>query len=56
MDLGAEANSAISISWEWPYYISDDYDLKDTHLGDEAADGNPATISISVDCTVTQID
>lgn len=31
-------------------------DAKDTELGDNAADGNAATISITIDCTVTQID
>lgn len=56
VDLGLEANSAISISWEWPFYVSGDNDVKDTFLGDEAAEGNAATISISVNCTVTQID
>ncbi len=46
-------------TWEWDFYVDDDHDVKDTELGDlEAAD--PAVdanlISISVKCTVTQID
>ena len=44
------------ISWSWPFYDSDENDVKDTYLGDQAAAGNAATISLSVTATVTQID
>ena len=56
VDLSAEDNSVISISWSWPFSTSDANDVKDTALGDAADAGNAATISIRVDCTVTQID
>lgn len=54
----ANANLATNgcpvISWKWAYTGNDD--TKDTALGDAAAAGNAATISISVKTTVTQID
>ncbi|MCD7723229.1 MAG: hypothetical protein LUH82_04695 [Clostridiales bacterium] len=46
----------LTINWEWPYSTSADNDVKDTYLGDQAANGNAATIAISFDTTVTQID
>ena len=44
------------VSWSWPFSTSADNDVKDTALGNAAADGNPATIIVSVMTTVTQID
>ena len=62
--------NALTISWAWPFETatSDDpspetaaaekaaNNVKDTYLGDQAADGNAATIEISVVTTVTQVD
>lgn len=47
-----EAHS-LAISWEWAFNVND---VNDTDLGDKAAAGNAATISITVKTTVTQID
>ena len=51
------------VEWEWPFESADtdsdgkpDNDVKDTHLGDEAAEGRAATIDITVKCVVTQVD
>ena len=61
-DLSTEtvSDNALMITWAWPFNSTDEegnsYDAKDTYLGDQAADGNAATISISVTTTVTQID
>ena len=55
-DLADEDNCSLYMTWEWPFYVSDDNDVKDTALGDAAADGNAATIEIDITCTVTQID
>ena len=52
-DLALEDNTDLNIDWEWPFYISDERDVKDTKLGDAAT---AATISIKISCTVTQID
>ncbi len=63
-------DNALTISWAWPFETatSDDpspetaaaekaaNNVKDTYLGDQAADGNAATIEISVVTTVTQVD
>ena len=46
--------NAPAISWKWAFTGNDD--VKDTYLGDQAADGKAATISLSVKATVTQID
>lgn len=47
---------APSVSWAWSYYDTDANDVKDTYLGDQAAKGNAATITLEVTTTVTQID
>ena len=46
----------LTVSWSWPFSTSEANDVKDTFLGDEAADDNAATINVSATCTVTQID
>lgn len=55
-DLATVGTESLAVSWEWPFSTSDANDVKDTHLGDEAAKDNAATISLSVKTTVTQID
>lgn len=49
--IGADAPA---ISWKWAF--DGNNDTKDTYLGDQAAAGNAATISLNVTVTVTQID
>ena len=49
--IGADAPD---ISWNWAFEGNDD--VKDTYLGDQAAAGNAAGISLDVTVTVTQID
>lgn len=51
----------ITYSWTWPFQnatgtATNQGDELDTLLGDNAANGQPATISITVTTTVTQID
>ncbi|MCD8363979.1 MAG: hypothetical protein LUC98_13670 [Lachnospiraceae bacterium] len=55
---GVSSTDDLAISWAWAFEGTDDKqtDAKDTYLGDQAADGSPATIEIDVTCTVTQID
>lgn len=53
-DLGTVGADSLAISWEWAFEGNDD--AKDTYLGDQAAAGNAATISLAVTTTVTQID
>ncbi len=52
-DIGGDAPA---ISWEWPFSTSADNDVKDTYLGDQAADGDAATVALTVKATVTQLD
>lgn len=55
-----EDSDKLNISWAWNFEGEGESpkqtDVKDTYLGDQAAAGNAATISIGVSCTVTQID
>lgn len=53
-DLSAQGADSLQISWAWAFDGNDD--VKDTYLGDQAAAGNAATVSIKVKTTVTQID
>lgn len=60
-DLSGKAAETLTISWEWPFETGTDADKpanneKDTFLGDEAAAGRAATVSLTLATTVTQID
>lgn len=60
-DLSGKAAETLAISWEWPFETGADTDkpannVKDTFLGDEAAAGRAATVSLTLATTVTQID
>ncbi len=54
-DLSTVAKHSLAVSWEWPF-STDENDANDTYLGDQAAEGKAATVSIQVTTTVTQID
>lgn len=47
---------SLAVSWEWPFHKSDENDSKDTWLGNQAAAGNAATVTLTIKTTVTQID
>lgn len=53
-DLSTIDTDAPAISWAWTFEGNND--ANDTYLGDKAAAGNAATISLDVTATVTQID
>ena len=60
-DLSEKAAETLTISWEWPFETGTEADkpannIKDTFLGDEAAAGRAATVSLTLATTVTQID
>ena len=52
----AIASTKVALSWEWPFYVSDANDVKDTALGNQASIGNAATVAVTLTCTATQID
>lgn len=56
INLAEQPSGCLPISWEWPFSTSDANDEKDTYLGDQAAADNAATVKLTVECTVTQID
>ncbi len=61
-DLSGVGADTLNISWEWPFETgADDAEKlvnneKDTALGNQAAAGNAATVSLTLATTVTQID
>lgn len=62
-DATYEANTDLSganvvdVAWSWPFYVSDDNDVKDTALGDKAAvSPDTKTVTLKITTTVTQID
>lgn len=61
-NLAAQGDDSLTVSWEWPFETGKDdaekaaNNIKDTYLGDQAAEGNAATVSIGIVTTVTQID
>ena len=60
-DLSGKETDTLTISWEWPFETGTDADkpannVRDTFLGDEAAAGRAATVSLTLATTVTQID
>lgn len=60
-DLSGQAADTLTISWEWPFETGTDTEkpannVKDTYLGDQAAAGHAATVSLTLATTVTQID
>jgi len=54
-DLTAVSDD-LAISWQWDYSTSEANDIKDTDLGDQAADGTNSTFQLDLNVTVTQID
>lgn len=58
--LTAADHKAPSVSWEWPFEDTaagaKQTDIKDTYLGDQAAEGKAAEIQLTVVTTVTQVN
>ena len=61
-DLSGVGADTLAISWEWPFETGTNdteklaNNAKDTALGNRAAAGNAATVSLTLATTVTQID
>ena len=45
-----------TIYWEWPFYLSDANDIKDTEMGVAAATETAPKVTISIEVKATQID
>ena len=59
--LSDQAADTLAISWEWPFETGTEdnrpaNNIRDTFLGDGAAAGRAATVSLTLATTVTQID
>lgn len=55
VDPNTDLNSTFKFSWSWAYEVDQATNIKDTALGNNAANGKPATFYISLGATVTQI-
>lgn len=55
-NVGLTGAQSLTITWSWPYEVNDLYNKYDTFLGDQAADGNAAKVTIEVTTSVTQIN
>lgn len=57
-DLSQMTNDNLEISWRWDFHTSDANDVKDTALGNRAAENvdNAGKIGMVLTATVTQID
>lgn len=62
VDLSTLASDSVSVSWEWPFETGADAAAKkannenDTWLGNQAAADNPATVTLTIETIVEQID
>jgi len=45
-----------TIYWKWPFYVSDEEDIRDTEMGVAAATGTAPKVTVSIEVTATQID
>ena len=54
-DLSTVSGDSLAITWQWPFYVSDANDVKDTALGDKAV-AEDLTISVKITTYVTQVD
>lgn len=55
-DLSNTTVAVPAVSWAWPFSTSEENDIKDTYLGDQAAAGKAATVELGMTVSVTQID
>lgn len=55
-DLSTKVAEELTVSCYWAYSTSAADDAKDTALGDLAAAGTAPTVSLTINCTVTQLD
>lgn len=55
-DLSTVSADYPSVSWTWPYHTTDANDVKDTDLGNLAADGYHSVIQIEIKTIITQIN
>lgn len=54
--LGNQPKTELHLAWEWPFSLSEELDVKDTYLGDQADDGNYATVDVKLNVIVEQVD
>lgn len=60
-NLANITTGALSVSWKWAFEkdtsnSTNNDDVKDTYLGNQAANGSAATVTLNLETSVTQID
>jgi len=56
MAPGEEYAKTQTIYWKWPFYVSDENDIKDTQMGMAAATETAPKVTMSIEVTAAQID
>jgi len=54
--FASDADADVTVTWNWPFSTSDENDVRDTYLGDQAAAGTAANITFTYTVTATQVD
>ena len=56
MSPNAAYASTQTIYWRWPFFVSEENDVKDTNIGSLAADGTVFKVTVSITVTASQVD
>ena len=55
MAPGEEYTNTQTIYWQWPFYVSDENDIRDTEMGVVAATGTAPKVTVGIEVTAAQI-
>ena len=56
MDPGAAYASTQTIYWQWPFHVSNEYDLKDSTVGLAAATETAPSVTVVIEAVAAQIE
>ena len=56
MAANSTYDNAQTIYWKWPFSTSAENDAKDTAMGNMAAEGTPANVTVNIEVTAEQVD
>ena len=56
MAPGEEYANAQTIYWKWPFYVSDENDIRDTEMGVVAVSETAPKVTVNIEVKATQVD
>ena len=56
MPPNTQYSSTQTIYWRWPFFVSEEYDIKDTAMGQLASAGTAPTVTVEMTVTAVQVD